>query len=108
MSEVSIGYHGSPLNGSAHASGGPQPGERVAPREGDKPLGAGDTPRFILLAAPTAETSALVTRFDTLLDPVLGAPLGSEGLWLCRPDGYLACSSNSPADIADYLQRIAA
>jgi hypothetical protein len=51
MSEVSIGYKHSPLNGpSAHGVSGPAPGKRVLPVVGQVPVGSGDRPRFALFA----------------------------------------------------------
>src|SRR6185437_2997048 len=54
MTEVSIGYPDSTLNGDRlrHASG-PRPGERVRPIDGQTPIGAGSVPRFALFAQAT-------------------------------------------------------
>src|SRR5258708_7958491 len=54
MTEVSIGYHDSPLNGG-HAGHlpGPGPGERMPPVVAQPPIGAGHTPRFALCADPS-------------------------------------------------------
>jgi 2-polyprenyl-6-methoxyphenol hydroxylase-like FAD-dependent oxidoreductase len=103
LSEVSIGYLHSPLNGPAQAPAGPKPGQRFAPVDGQKPAGSGDTPRFTLMAATTPATSNLVARFSQVLDPDIRAPLSQGGLWLIRPDGYVACSATEPRSIADYL-----
>ena len=46
MTEVSIGYDHSPLNGPAvRGLAGPRPGERMPPVSGQRPIGAGDEPR---------------------------------------------------------------
>ena len=103
MSEVSIGYPHSPLNGPALAPGGPKPGERVAPVDGQKPVGSGDAPRFTLMADTTPATSDLVAKFSRVLEPDIRAPASPGGLWLIRPDGYVACSTAEPRGIADYL-----
>jgi 2-polyprenyl-6-methoxyphenol hydroxylase-like FAD-dependent oxidoreductase len=103
MSEVSIGYPNSPLNGPALAPSGPKPGDRIAPVDGQKPVGSGDLPRFTLMAARTPATSDLVTKFSRVLDPDIRAPASPGGLWLVRPDGYVACSTTDPRGIADYL-----
>ena len=71
MSEVTIGYPRSPLNGPG-LHGGPQPGERVAPVAGQRPVGSGGAPLFTLFAAPGPETEALTRRFAGLLDPRAG------------------------------------
>jgi 2-polyprenyl-6-methoxyphenol hydroxylase-like FAD-dependent oxidoreductase len=106
MSEVSIGYPHSPLNGPAKAPAGPKPGERVVPVNGQKPVGSGDTPRFALTAATTPATSELVAQFGQVLDPDIRTPLSQDGLWLIRPDGYVACSATEPHTIADYLTTV--
>jgi 2-polyprenyl-6-methoxyphenol hydroxylase-like FAD-dependent oxidoreductase len=107
MSEVAIGYPASPLNGAAFNAAGPQPGERVAPIEGQTPVGSGAVPHFALFAEQTTATAELVKKFDGLLDPNVRSPLSENGIWLVRPDGYVACSSSDPSVIADYLHGIA-
>jgi hypothetical protein len=91
MTEVAIGYARSPLNGPA-LSGGPQPGARVVPVAGEEPVGSG-APRFALFAASSAQTAGLIERFPSVLDPVLRSPIRKDGLWLVRPDGYVACAA---------------
>ncbi len=104
MTEVAIGYPGSPLNGPA-LSGGPQPGARVVPVAGEAPAGSGARPHFALFAAPTAATAGLIERFSAVLDPVLRSPIREDGLWLVRPDGYVACAAATGDEgvIAQYL-----
>jgi 2-polyprenyl-6-methoxyphenol hydroxylase-like FAD-dependent oxidoreductase len=103
MSELSIGYPHSPLNGTCLAQEGPKPGQRLAPVENRKPVGSGDIPRFALMAAPSPEVSQVLAQFAKVLDPELCSPKGSDGKWLIRPDGYIACSSTKSEDIAQYL-----
>jgi hypothetical protein len=103
MSELSIGYPHSPLNGAAGAQDGPKPGQRSAPVGNRKPVGSGNSPRFGLMASPSPEVSQLLARFNKVLDPELCSPKGSDGKWLIRPDGYIACSSTKSEDIAQYL-----
>jgi hypothetical protein len=103
MSEVSIGYPHSPLNGPALAPSGPKPGERVTPAAGQKPIGSGDTPQFTLMAATTPATSDLLAKFSRALDRDIRVPASPGGLWLVRPDGYVACSTAEPRGITDYL-----
>jgi FAD binding domain len=107
MSELSVSYPNSPLNGAAHAQDGPQPGQRMEPVEGRKPVGSGSAPRFALMAAPSPEVSALLSRFNKVLDAELCSPNRRQGNWLVRPDGYIACSSTKPEDIAQYLSDLA-
>jgi 2-polyprenyl-6-methoxyphenol hydroxylase-like FAD-dependent oxidoreductase len=107
ITEVSIGYPDSPLNGPALDHGtGPRPGERVVPIAGQTPVGSGGMPLFALFAEPTAATTNLLGRFEGLLDPEIRPPFRQNGIWLVRPDGYAVCSSNDPEVIARYLDGI--
>ena len=111
MSEVTIGYKHSPLNGPAvHGLDGPAPGERVAPIDGQTPVGSGDAPRFALFGKAGDATAGLLTKFSDLLDPVVRPPLDGDGIWLVRPDGYVACVARNDniKVIADYLTRMLA
>jgi hypothetical protein len=102
MTEVAIGYPNSPLNGPA-LKDGPKPGERIVPVAGQAPIGSGDTPRFALFAERSAVVADLVARFATLLDPEIRPAFGSGGIWLVRPDGYVACAANDAVAVAGYL-----
>ena len=109
MSEVSIGYKHSPLNGlSAHGVSGPAPGKRVLPVVGQVPVGSGDRPRFALFAESGDAVSQLLARFSDLLDPNVRPPIQADGMWLVRPDGYTACvaTQGDTKVIADYLSAI--
>ena len=114
LTEISIGYPESPLNGAfAHGLGGPAPGARIAPAAGQPPLGAGGVPRFALFAAPGAAAARLLGAFPDLLEPKLRPPLAEGGLCLARPDGYAAASaweadSAAIADCLDGLGRVGA
>jgi hypothetical protein len=33
-------------------------------------------------------------------------PLHDGGIWLVRPDGYVACASKDANEVGDYLRRI--
>jgi 2-polyprenyl-6-methoxyphenol hydroxylase-like FAD-dependent oxidoreductase len=105
LSEVTIGYAKSPLNGAALAPR-PKPGERIVPVAGQAAPGTGALPRFALFAADNAATRDLVENHPTLLDPVIRPPLHDPGLWLARPDGYVACSSIDPIGIDQYLEQL--
>jgi 2-polyprenyl-6-methoxyphenol hydroxylase-like FAD-dependent oxidoreductase len=104
MTEITVGYSESPLNGPALA-GGPKPGTRVVPVAGQAPVGSGATPRFALFATPTAATAGLIEQFSTVLDTELRSALRKDGLWLVRPDGYAACAAavGDEGAIARYL-----
>ena len=104
MTEVSIGYPGSPLNGPAFGrTKGPKPGERVVPVNGQMPIGGGETPRFALFAERSVAVTDLLQRFEELLDPELRRPFDADGMTLVRPDGYVACTAKETSQIADYL-----
>lgn len=91
MSEVAFSYDHSPLNGiEDHALPGPAPGQRLALPDGQPPFGAGPTPRFALLADPSAKVDALRQEYAGLLEPTLRPPLTRRCIWLVRPDGYVA------------------
>jgi 2-polyprenyl-6-methoxyphenol hydroxylase-like FAD-dependent oxidoreductase len=104
MTEVSIGYPDSPLNGPRlQGSTGPKPGERVVPIADQVAVGSGGAPLFGLFAEPTAATTDLTRRFEGLLDSDMRPPFRTGGIWLVRPDGYVACSSSDAEVIARYL-----
>ena len=107
MSEVTIGYPHSPLNGPG-LHDGPKPGERVAPVAGQRPVGSGNVPLFTLFAARGPETEALTRRFAELLDPEIRPPLRAGAIWLVRPDGYLAMAAEYGhwEEVDDYLNRL--
>ena len=94
LTEIAIGYPKSPLNGP-HGAGGPAPGERVPPVAGQTPVGAGDRPRFALFAAAGPATERLIAEHADLLEPAPRAPLEPGGLWLVRPDGYVAATAKA-------------
>jgi 2-polyprenyl-6-methoxyphenol hydroxylase-like FAD-dependent oxidoreductase len=89
--EVSIGYPESPLNGrGTHFHGGPAEGERAPIRKNQPPVGAGNSPRFVLFSDQGDEGGRqLIARYPNLLEPNIRAPFHEGGLWLVRPDGYV-------------------
>lgn len=106
--EVSLGYRDSPINGPGDdALPGPGVGDRMPPQPGQTPLGAGDSPRFALFAAPGARVDALLVKHARLLEPNLRPPLSPKGLWLVRPDGYVAAEAleDDIQDLEVYLDR---
>jgi 2-polyprenyl-6-methoxyphenol hydroxylase-like FAD-dependent oxidoreductase len=106
MSETTIGYPASPLNGPAQGGDGPKPGERLVPAAGQMPVGSGDAPRFVLFAEKTAATTDLLESFQDLLDAEIRPPVQKGGIWLLRPDGYVACSAGDTGAIDRYLDGI--
>jgi hypothetical protein len=69
-------------------------------------VGSGETPRFALFAENNTATADLVKRFEGLLDPDIRPTLHEGGLWVVRPDGYVACSSRDVGVIAEYLEGV--
>jgi 2-polyprenyl-6-methoxyphenol hydroxylase-like FAD-dependent oxidoreductase len=107
MTEVAIGYPHSPLNGPGlHGGTGPKPGERVVPTGDTIPPGSGEKPLFALFAEQDAAVANLLERFRGVLDPEVRKPLSRDGIWLVRPDGYVACSAHDASVIAEYLDRL--
>ena len=109
VTEVSIGYPHSPLNGgSAHRDGSPAPGERAPIRVEETPVGAGITPRFALFAGAGGAASQLMARYPGILEANVRKPFHEGGLWLVRPDGYTALVTGDDGwdQVAAYLDRL--
>jgi hypothetical protein len=122
FTELSIAYPGSPLNGdglptshpshpSHRAQATPGPGQRMPPMAGVDQSGArpgGAAPQFALYGEAGAETEALLLRHADLLEPVAHAPPGPDGVWLVRPDGYVAMVAprGAGASISAYLDKL--
>lgn len=88
LSELSVGYPDSPLNrGFVPDTAGIAPGDRLV---AGAPFGAGDTPRFALLAPEVPQARSLLADFPTLLEPEIRPPLAEGMIHLVRPDGYIA------------------
>ncbi len=85
MSEVSIGYPESPLNGLPF--GGEKPGARVPPVAGALPFGAGSVPLFAACGCKGA--AALADQFPDLVEARPPLVESERLLSLVRPDGYL-------------------
>jgi 2-polyprenyl-6-methoxyphenol hydroxylase-like FAD-dependent oxidoreductase len=110
MSQVSVGYPESPMNGPRHGSLHPRAGERMAPIAGGSPFGAGDHPLFTLLASSSPAVTDLLASYPKLLNGALVAPPTPDGVWLIRPDGYVAATAPAVdlSSISDVLRRISA
>ncbi len=108
MTQVSVGYAHSPMNGAAHGSFHPAPGHRMAPIVGGPSFGAGSEPRFTLLASASTAVTDLLASYPKLLSDALGAPPDAKGVWLIRPDGYVAATAPASdlSPISDVLRRI--
>jgi hypothetical protein len=57
-------------------------------------VGSGDRPRFALFAAADSGAAATIARHAALLEPEVRAPFRPDGLWLVRPDGYVAMTAD--------------
>jgi hypothetical protein len=100
FSEIDVHYPHSPLTGpAARGISGPAPGERIAPQPG--PLEV--EPKFVLHAAHSAATDGLIQRFATLVSAQLRPACKDGGVWLIRPDGYVAAVA--PATNVESLNR---
>jgi 2-polyprenyl-6-methoxyphenol hydroxylase-like FAD-dependent oxidoreductase len=111
LTEINIHYPHSPLNGDCEGhSPAPVPGQRWPPSGTGRSIGSGSSPRFAVAGEPTPALSALLRKYDGLLENALRAPRRGDGIWLIRPDGYVACAvaAGSEADIDAYLERICA
>lgn len=109
IEELSIGYPDSPMNAIV-ARQGPHPhaGERAPIRAGESPVGAGDRPRFALFGDANDRFAQLAAQHAAILEPKLRKPYHEGGLWLVRPDGYvaLAATRDGWGDVAAYLANL--
>jgi len=94
MSELSIGYpHGSLTRAEGASHSRPAAGERAPVGAAARLVGSGDRPRFALFADADAGSAALIARHGDLLEAETRAPFGNDGIWLVRPDGYVAMTA---------------
>jgi 2-polyprenyl-6-methoxyphenol hydroxylase-like FAD-dependent oxidoreductase len=110
LSEVAVAYSDSPLNArSAHVHGGPEPGKRAPIREGEPAVGSGNTPRFAMFAEDTPASRSLLSKYANLVEPSPRKPYAEGGVWVVRPDGYVALVAKDDAwnDVDAYLSRLA-
>jgi len=98
LTELAVHYAKSPLNGDATAiRDTPEPGYRVPLQAGDAPIGAGDTPRFALYAAPGPDAEQFIACFPDLLEPTPRPAITPGTITLVRPDGYVAFTGDTNA-----------
>jgi 2-polyprenyl-6-methoxyphenol hydroxylase-like FAD-dependent oxidoreductase len=94
LSELSIGYPKNPLSiKGGTLKGGPAPGQRGPLRENELPVGSGNLPRFALFADDDADAKTLIAKYSDLLEQQVRKPFQPGGLWLVRPDGYVAVAT---------------
>jgi 2-polyprenyl-6-methoxyphenol hydroxylase-like FAD-dependent oxidoreductase len=109
LSEVDVSYSESPLNArSAHGHGGPEPGKRAPIRQGEPKVGSGNTPRFALFSEDTLESRSLLAKYPDLVEPSPRKRYADGGIWVVRPDGYVALAAKRDAwnDVDAYLSRL--
>ena len=111
LTELSIGYPESPLTRPGRRNpAGPAPGARAPVSAGVDLVGAGSMPRFALFAAADAAGAALIERHRDLLEPTCRPPFDADGIWLVRPDGYVAMVTGRGrwSEIGAYLDELSA
>jgi 2-polyprenyl-6-methoxyphenol hydroxylase-like FAD-dependent oxidoreductase len=114
IGEDAVEYPESPLNaGGPGVDDGPAEGERAPIRAGEASFGAGDRPRFALCADASNEAGrhgaeVLLGIYNDFLEEEVRAPFAAGGLWLVRPDGYVALAGGSEDwdKVAAYLDQI--
>jgi 2-polyprenyl-6-methoxyphenol hydroxylase-like FAD-dependent oxidoreductase len=96
LTELSIGYPNSPLTIShPHFHHGPSAGDRAPIRESEIPVSTGNTPRFAVFAKADQACPQFLALYSALVEPTLRQPFHEDGLWLVRPDGYIALATKS-------------
>ena len=65
-------------------------------------------PRFALFAAENDDHARVVNEFAEILEPRLRTPYDAKGLWLVRPDGYVAlrAKSGDTEEVRRYLREL--
>jgi 2-polyprenyl-6-methoxyphenol hydroxylase-like FAD-dependent oxidoreductase len=94
MSELSIGYPNGPLTSTGgHSHSGPAAGARAPVSAAGHRVGSGDRPRFAIFAVADEGSTALIARYADLLEAETRAAFADDGIWLVRPDGYVAMTA---------------
>ncbi|HVG27181.1 MAG TPA: FAD-dependent monooxygenase [Acidobacteriaceae bacterium] len=112
LTEVAVGYPHSPLNSHVHhVAGTPAAGERAPLGSAPGKAGwtaAGQPPQFALFAEPSEDAAALLSLFPTLIEPKMYPPFAPGGVWLVRPDGYIAVATRAghAGEVATFLQTL--
>jgi len=109
LSEIAVSYGASALNESyGFGLAAPEAGKRAPIREGDVPVGAGQTPRFVLFADDAEVYAELKEQYGVILEGTVRAPFAQGALWLVRPDGYvgLRAKAGDVEAVRGYLNRV--
>jgi 2-polyprenyl-6-methoxyphenol hydroxylase-like FAD-dependent oxidoreductase len=109
MSEISVGYDQSPLNGASFHHATTAPGRRFAPVLGQVTPGSGSKPRFVVFATNSSDVRALAEQYPDLIDSSIRPPIDEGTIVLVRPDGYVSCvaKSGDAASIGRFVDDIA-
>ena len=96
MAELSVGYPNGPLSkteGARRAE--PAAGQRAPVSAAESLVGSGKRPQFALFAQPDPAGAALSAHHADLLDQRMHPPFNPNGIWLVRPDGYVALTAST-------------
>ena len=72
-------------------------------------VGSGSAPRFALFAEDTPDSRSLLSKYANLVEPLPRKPYADGGVWVVRPDGYVALVTKNDSwnDVDAYLSRFA-
>jgi hypothetical protein len=72
-------------------------------------VGSGNTPHFALFAEDAPESRSLLSKYPNLVEPSPRKQYAEGGVWVVRPDGYVALAAKHDAwnDVDAYLSRLA-
>lgn len=94
LSEINVSYAESPLTFRGGESLlAPHAGHRVPVNDLNQPVGAVRATRFVLYADAERMPEELADRYSRLIEPGVRAAFQPGGMWLVRPDGYVAVST---------------
>ena len=106
VTELSVHYPDSPLNGPAAASG-PRPGQRFITADTQQAVQPSMDGRFTLYGSKNQIPAQTLLPFDRLVGPEIQHNDGTEICYLVRPDGYIACATPDLQLILKYLRNLA-
>ncbi|MDE1163667.1 MAG: FAD-dependent monooxygenase [Acidobacteriaceae bacterium] len=94
--ELAVSYPHSRLNGrDDKLKGGPRVGQRAPVHAGDAPVSTGPAPLFTLFATKGPDSSQLIDCYPQFFAPEPRPPFVEGGIWIVRPDGYVAFAGDS-------------
>lgn len=107
LAGVTINYPDSPLNaGSTCGRCGPRPGQRLIVKYDFQDS---HVPHFSLMARDDVKAQNMILRYPYLLKSEIYSPPHKNGIWLVRPDGYVAATARDGewTVIEEFLSNIA-